>query len=118
MEWYKDVVFNKYAQFQGRAHRREYWMFFLVNLLIMVALRLAEDLLGVWGVASGLYGLAVFVPSLAAAVRRLHDTGRAGWWVLLALVPVAGTVALLVLLALEGEPGRNAYGEGTSSVVV
>lgn len=110
MDWYKEVVLNRYAQFSGRAHRSEYWMFFLVNLLIYAGLGTVEGLLGIGSFFSGLYGLAVFIPSLAVAVRRLHDTGRSGWWVLLALIPVLGVIALLVLLALEGEPGPNAYG--------
>lgn len=118
MEWYKEVVLRKYAQFDGRAHRTEYWNFFLFNVLIYLGISVVEALVGLGGLVSGLYGLAVLVPGIAAAVRRLHDTGRAGWWVLLALVPLVGAIALLVLLAQEGEPGANAYGEGPSRVTV
>jgi uncharacterized membrane protein YhaH (DUF805 family) len=116
MDWYKEVVLNKYAEFAGRAHRAEYWNFFLVNVVIYLALSAVESLVGIGGALSGLYGLAVLIPGIAAAVRRLHDTGRRGWWVLLALVPVLGTLALLVLLALEGEPGANAYGDSPAQL--
>lgn len=118
MEWYKEAVLNKYARFDGRAHRTEYWMFFLVNLLIYAGVGLVETLVGIWGIFSTLYSLAVLIPSIAAAVRRLHDTGRSGWWVLVALLPVVGVIALLILLALESEPGPNAYGEGPVRVTV
>ena len=111
--WYPEVL-KKYAVFSGRAHRKEYWFFFLVNVLIALALGVIDGLIGISGDANqsvlvSLYWLAVLVPSIAVGVRRLHDTGRSGWWMLLGLVPIVGLV-LLVFLALDGERGPNAYG--------
>lgn len=110
MNWYLDVVKHKYAQFDGRARRQEYWMFFLINLGIAIAIAIVEGLIGVtMGIIGLLYALAVLVPSIAAGVRRLHDTDRSGWWMLLGFVPLIG-LALIVLLALEGTQGPNQYG--------
>lgn len=102
--WYPEVL-KKYAVFGGRAHRREYWFFTLINLLIYIALVLVED----QRVLATIYSLAVLIPSIAVAVRRLHDTGRSGWWVLLGLVPILNIV-LIVFLALDGQRGPNEYG--------
>jgi uncharacterized membrane protein YhaH (DUF805 family) len=115
MDWYLGVL-KKYAQFSGRARRKEYWMYFLFNVVIAFVLGLVDGLLGLTGASGigllgGLYTLAVLVPSLAVAVRRLHDTGRSGWWLLVALVPLVGGIVLLVLLVLPGQSGPNAHGE-------
>jgi uncharacterized membrane protein YhaH (DUF805 family) len=114
MDWYIGV-WRQYAVFTGRARRKEYWMFFLVNLAIVVALDIADAAIGTstrsgFGVLAGLYGLAVLIPSLAVAVRRLHDTDKSGWWVLIGLVPFVGGIILIVLLALDGTPGPNRFG--------
>ena len=108
--WYPEVL-KKYAVFSGRAHRKEYWFFFLANVLIMLALSLLAEMsgAGLIRILYTLYWLAVLVPSIAVGVRRLHDTGRSGWWMLLGLVPIVGLV-LLVFLVLEGKRGPNAYG--------
>ena len=111
--WYPEVL-KKYAVFGGRARRQEYWFFVLCNVLIMIALGLIDALIGISGdarrsILASLYSLAVLLPTIAVGVRRLHDTGRSGWWMLLSLVPVANLV-LLVFLALDGERGPNAYG--------
>ncbi len=109
MEWYIDVL-KKYAEFSGRARRKEYWMFILVNLIISVVLSIFEGLLGGPGFVGILYSLLVFIPSFAVAVRRLHDTERSGWWLLILLVPLIGAIVLLVFMLLDGTPGDNDYG--------
>ncbi len=94
----------KYADFNGRATRAEYWWFMLFIVLLTVLLGFASDML------SSLFCLAMLLPSIAAAARRLHDTGRTGWWQLLGLLPVIGWIWLIVLLAMQGEPRPNPYG--------
>jgi len=117
MEWYR-MVWQKYAQFDGRSRRKEYWMFALVNVLISIALCVAI-LVGyatrnsavdiVFGILCCLYGLAGLIPGIAVSVRRLHDIGRSGWWLLIDFVPF-GCFVLLVFLVLDGTPGPNEYG--------
>ena len=117
MNWYLEVL-QKYAVFSGRARRKEYWLFFLFNILISMGLFVIEILAGVGSKLLGvgvslmglLYALAVLVPGLAVTVRRLHDTGRSGWWLLMAFIPLIGTIVLIVFLATDGKPGANRYG--------
>ena len=115
MDWYLDVLKNKYATFSGRARRKEYWMFLLINLVVSVALALIDSLIGSvsesgMGLLSSVYSIGVLIPSLALSVRRLHDIGRTGWWVLISIIPVIGVVVLLVFMLLDSEPGSNRYG--------
>ena len=107
MNWYINVLKN-YAVFSGRARRQEYWMFFLFNFIFA----LAASLIGMFtfGVVYILYGIAVFVPSLAVAVRRLHDIGKSGWYWFIVLIPVAGPIWFLVLMCTDSQPGENQYG--------
>ncbi|MDZ7658252.1 DUF805 domain-containing protein [Fodinibius sp.] len=125
MEWYIKVLKN-YAEFEGRARRKEYWMFTLINFLIYVALQAIMVMFGgmdpessigvlITGIL-GLYSLAVFIPSIAVGVRRLHDTGRSGWWLLISLVPIIGAIVLLVFLVQDSQPGANQYGENPKRV--
>ena len=109
MNWYLAVLKN-YAQFNGRARRKEFWMFVLFSSLILIVLGAVEWLLGLPAALSGLYNLGVLVPSFAVLFRRLHDTGRSGWWVLVLFVPLLGALAILFFTAQEGESGENAYG--------
>ncbi len=116
MSWYLEVL-QKYAMFDGRARRKEYWMFFLINILVSVVLLAIDNLIGTFspqmggvGLLQGLYSLAILIPSLAVTVRRLHDTGRTGWWVLISLVPLIGGLILLIFMVLDSEPGTNEYG--------
>ena len=114
MNWYMAVL-KKYAEFTGRARRKEYWMFALINFLICVVLVVIDVQSGLsnpmgLGVLSGLYSLAVFVPSLAVSVRRLHDTDRSGWWLLILLVPLIGAIVFLVFMLLDSQPGENRHG--------
>ena len=120
---------KKYADFSGRATRMEYWLFTLLNsVLIMIPIFLGmilliageemrEEALQVVGgliMAVGfLVGLATFIPLLAVSVRRLHDTNRSGWFYLLSIIPVVnyiGSIVLLVFYCLDGDAGPNQYG--------
>jgi len=114
MEWYLAVLKN-YVGFTGRAHRPEYWYFTLFNFLIAMGIAFFERLIGLAGAEaggplSGLYSLALLVPSLAVGVRRLHDSGKSGFWLLLLFLPVIGWVILLFFMVLPGEGGTNEYG--------
>jgi uncharacterized membrane protein YhaH (DUF805 family) len=109
MNWYLEVL-KKYAVFTGRARRTEYWMFVLVSVIISVVLTVVEMVVRLPGVLSGLYALATLLPSIGVGVRRLHDTNRSGWWLLISLVPVIGVIVLIVFLATDSQPGSNQYG--------
>lgn len=107
MNWYLAVL-KKYVDFSGRARRKEYWFFFLFNFIIAIVLGIIDAMLGL-GFLGFIYMLAVLLPALAVTIRRLHDTDRSGWWILIALVPVIGIV-LLVFMVLPGTSGDNQYG--------
>ncbi|CAN7392274.1 DUF805 domain-containing protein [Rossellomorea sp. LjRoot5] len=113
MHWYLTAL-NKYADFTGRSRRKEFWMFSLVNFVIMFILSFAANIVDSSGtifmVLYGIYALAVFVPSLAVSVRRLHDTGRSGAWYFIAFVPIAGAIVLLVFMCFDSDHGSNQYG--------
>ena len=115
MGWYLEAL-KKYAVFSGRSRRKEYWYFVLFSLVVSLALSAVDALLGTFpssanvGLLGGIYGLAVLIPSIAVSVRRLHDIDRTGWWVLISLVPVIGSIVLLVFAVLDGTPGQNRFG--------
>ncbi|HEU4948405.1 MAG TPA: DUF805 domain-containing protein [Kribbella sp.] len=113
MQWYTDVI-KKYVEFSGRARRKEFWMFVLINAVISIALGLVDRAIGTYssggGLLQGIYGLAVLLPSIAVAIRRLHDTNRSGWWILIGLIPVVGWIIVIVWYATEGNAGDNRYG--------
>ena len=112
MEWYL-MVLKKYTQFNGRSRRKEYWMFILFNMIISYALNFVDYYINSdspMGYLSGLYTLAVFLPSLAVGIRRLHDVNKSGWYYLLILLPIIGWIWLIVLLATDGTKGPNQYG--------
>lgn len=124
IENYKKVVFENYATFSGRARRSEFWYYVLANLIIGIIIGIIENMLGLGnysssgnsfyyqgGIISNLYSLAVLIPGLAVGVRRLHDTGRSGWNLLFALIPLAGAIILIVFFATEGESGSNKFGK-------
>lgn len=85
-------------------------MFFLFNIIISFVLGFIEGLAGLPGALSGLYSLAVLIPGIAVSVRRLHDTNRSGWWLLIGLVPFIGAIVLLIFMLQDGQPGDNRYG--------
>lgn len=115
MEW-ATLPLKKYADFTGRARRKEYWMFTLLVIAASVVIGMVEGILGLsgtlamYGPLSLLFMLAILIPSIAVGVRRLHDTNRSGWWMLIGLIPIVGSIVLLVFFVLEGTRGPNAYG--------
>jgi uncharacterized membrane protein YhaH (DUF805 family) len=109
MNWYIGVL-KKYAVFSGRARRKEYWMFFLFNFIVYIVLPVVEGVLGSRGIMGMLYSLAVLIPGIAVSVRRLHDTNRSGWWLLIGLIPLVGAIALLIFMVQDSQDGENEYG--------
>jgi uncharacterized membrane protein YhaH (DUF805 family) len=109
LEWYLKVLKN-YVGFQGRARRKEYWMFVLFSVIVSIVLTIIESILSVSQVLTGLYSLAILLPSLAVGVRRLHDTGRSGWWLLIGLIPLIGAIILLVFMCQDSQEKDNEYG--------
>jgi len=115
MNWYLAVL-KKYVVFNGRARRKEYWMFTLFNIIFLIAAMILDNVVGtaIKGVGYGLfyclYALAVLLPGIAVMVRRLHDVGKSGWFLFIGLIPLVGGIWLLVLACTDGNPGENAYG--------
>jgi uncharacterized membrane protein YhaH (DUF805 family) len=138
MNYYMQA-FRKYAVFSGRARRMEYWMFTVINFAILFGLNILGGVLGMGGFALGSIGgetaanfgsiigillgflpglifcLIILLPSLAVGVRRLHDTGRSGLWMLLGLIPFVGFI-LLVFFLMDSQPGDNQYGPNPKGV--
>ena len=110
MNWYLTLMTQKYASFSGRARRTEYWMFFLVYFVIALVIGVVEGLLSIGGYLTGIFALVHLLPSLGVTVRRLHYTGRSGWWILLSFIPIIGALVLLYFMVISGEPQDNAYG--------
>jgi len=105
------TVFKKYSVFSGRSNKAEYWNFFWSNLAISVALSLFSKIIGNDSNLLGmLYSLVIFLPSTALSIRRLHDIGKTGWMLLVSLIPVAGFIWLLILMATDGDTEENEYG--------
>jgi len=114
MNWYFEVL-KKYAVFSGRARRKEYWYFVLFNFLIGILLGIIDGAIGGFdpekvGILGLIYTLAILIPSLAVTFRRLHDTGRSGWWWLIGLIPLIGWIVLFVFMVLDSDPETNEYG--------
>ena len=119
MEWYLKVMRENYANFNGRARRKEYWMFTLFYILLVVACTFALALLDATGSQSLTLLVAIIsiaailahvVPSIAVTVRRLHDVGQSGWFLLLAFIPYIGNLIIFVFSVIEGNKGTNKYG--------
>ena len=124
MSWYIKVL-KKYAVFSGRARRKEYWMFVLFNFIFGLVASLIDLGIGLLtfavfglGLLSILYALAVFVPGLAVSVRRLHDVGKSGWYLLINLIPIAGPIWFLVLACTDSQPGDNKYGPNPKEEII
>ena len=123
MNWYLKVL-KQYADFKGRARRKEYWMFVLFNMIFAIVAMILDNVLGIemegigYGPLYGLYVLAMLIPGLAVAVRRLHDVGKSGWMILIALIPLIGTIWLLVLMVTDSNPGENQYGQNPKEATV
>lgn len=124
--YFVDTLKNRYAAFKGRATRSEYWyfmLFFIIIALILTALdsMIINPLLGIQplvetartGILSMLFSLGTLIPSVALAIRRLHDIGRSGWWILLGVIPIVNIIGIFVLLYFfikDCQPGENLYG--------
>jgi uncharacterized membrane protein YhaH (DUF805 family) len=121
MNWYLKVL-RQYADFNGRARREEYWMFTLFNLIFIIVAMILDNILGLtveeepYGVFYFLYAFAVLIPGLAVTVRRLHDVGKSGWMILVALIPIIGAIWLLALMVFDSDPGDNEYGQNPKGV--
>lgn len=114
MDWYFKVLKN-YVGFSGRARRKEYWMFVLVNFVLTGVLSILDKMLGLRiagdeGMLTTVYGVFIFLPYWAVQFRRLHDTDRSAWWLLLLLIPVVGWLIILAFNCQNGTPGVNKFG--------
>ncbi len=138
-QYYVDTLKNRYAQFKGRASRSEFWYFVLFNLVVSIVLAILDGVLGTSysydiatntmatatteaasvsvtqtiGYLQSFYGLAVLIPSIAVSIRRLHDLGKSGWWILLGVIPLVNFIGFFVLLYFyvqDSQPGENEYG--------
>jgi len=116
MKWYFKVLEN-YVNFEGRARRKEYWMFVLFNMIFGTAAMVLDNVTGLafeeigYGPIYGIYLLAVILPSIAVGVRRLHDIGKSGGYYFIILIPIIGAIWFFVLMVTEGDAGVNEFGE-------
>lgn len=134
--FYKDVVMNwylaalkKYVDFNGRARRKEYWYFTLFNVIFILICSAIDNHFGwMYSHTSDLYAynlgfltiayyLATILPALAVSVRRLHDTDRTGWWILIGLIPLIGTIVLIIFFVIDSKPGTNKYGPNPKGII-
>jgi uncharacterized membrane protein YhaH (DUF805 family) len=103
------TCFSKYVTFSGRARRSEFWWFYLFTVICFIVVAIIDAAIGN-SILEFVLLLALILPSLAASMRRLHDTGRSGWWVLIGLVPFVGAIILIVFECGDSQPGTNQYG--------
>ncbi|WP_028025443.1 DUF805 domain-containing protein [Enterovibrio calviensis] len=108
------MALKKYAEFSGRARRKEYWMFILFYLIFSIVLTFIDSMLGTMFL-SLIFSLALLIPSISLTARRLHDTGRSGWWQLIALIPLVGAIVMLVFLVQDSKED-NQYGANPKSI--
>lgn len=125
MEWML-MPLKRYADFNGRSRRKEYWMFALFQLIVIFGITILGSILGAFSPDAsggmsfggslmfgliGIYFLAIIVPSIAVQVRRFHDQDKSGWFVLLNFIPYLGGLIVFVFMCLDGTKGKNSYGE-------
>jgi len=110
VSYWKLVVLERYAKFDGRSRRAEFWWYALANFIISVVLNLLQAAASIFVILVVIYGLAVLIPGIAVAIRRLHDTDKSGWWLLIGLIPIVGAIVLIVFWATDGPPAPNRYG--------
>lgn len=116
MNYFIDCLTKKYACFSGRARRQEYWLFVLFNIIAGIIVGVISGVLvsvtnvTAFAFLGTIYNLAVLIPGFAVFFRRLHDTGRSGWWWLIAFIPIIGWIVLIVFCCLDSQPGDNQYG--------
>ena len=115
MNWFL-IALKKYATFSGRAQRAEYFYYFLFVALIFIGLTIIDNITGSYsaedrmGLLGAIFSLATFIPSLAVSVRRLHDIGHSGWWLLIGIIPLIGFIVLLIFFTRDSAPSENSYG--------
>jgi uncharacterized membrane protein YhaH (DUF805 family) len=116
MNWYLKAL-SQYADFSGRARRKEYWMFILFNMIFALLAMTLDNLLGIamkeigYGPLYGLYAIAMFIPGLAVLIRRLHDVGKSGWMLFILFIPLVGLIWLFILLCSDSQTEENKWGE-------
>lgn len=120
MNWYLKVL-KQYADFSGRARRKEYWMFGLFNMIFAIAAMILDNLVGLagptgYGALYAIYSLILFIPGLAVLVRRLHDVGKSGWMFFIVLIPLIGAIWIFVLLVSDSKSGENKYGANPKEI--
>ena len=110
MNFYVDA-WKKFADFNGRARRKEFWIFLLINMAVLYGLQFIAEHLGIVGtIILGVCGLSILVPSAAVSIRRMHDIGKSGWWVLVNFIPLIGSIWFIILGAKDSVPGTNEWG--------
>ena len=122
MKWFIKCI-KQYADFKGRARRKEYWMFtlfyllFLLPLAVLVGIEIGLEIeIPIFTILFVLFIFALIVPTYAVTARRLHDTGRSGWWILINFIPYIGGIWLFVLTCLDSEPGTNKWGDNPKEI--
>jgi len=117
MSWFLEAL-KKYAVFSGRARRKEYWMYalFVGIIYVVLAVIVAASKSSAGIAILGIFYLAILLPSLAVGVRRLHDIGKSGWWLLFGIVPIVGGITLLIFSCMDSQPGANQYGPNPKEV--
>jgi uncharacterized membrane protein YhaH (DUF805 family) len=116
MEWFLKAL-RQYSDFEGRARRKEYWMYTLFYIIFAVVAIVLDMILGFttddlgYGLLYILYVLAMLIPTLAVSIRRLHDVGKSGWMILVGFIPIIGAIWLIILFVSDSNPGVNQYGE-------
>ncbi len=116
MHYFVDVL-KRYAVFTGRARRAEYWYFTLFSIIVSIVLSIISEIIGdSKNIIGSLYSLAVLLPGIAVGIRRLHDIGKSGWWMLINFIPIAGWIWFIVLACKESTPGDNKYGPNPKNI--
>ena len=111
LHWFINPVKNQYTDFTGRTTRKNFWMYVLCYWILYIGLAIVSLIIQMEDVLTGLFALAVLLPSIAITTRRLHDVGKSGWWQLITLIPILGIIVLIYFTAQEGDKGANMYGE-------
>jgi uncharacterized membrane protein YhaH (DUF805 family) len=109
MHWYLEA-FKKYADFSGRARRKEFWYFLLFHTLVVLGVMVVDTAVSLDGWLLVIYAVAAVIPAVAVSVRRLHDTGRSTGWLLIGFIPIVGAIALLIFFMGDSQPHTNNYG--------
>jgi uncharacterized membrane protein YhaH (DUF805 family) len=110
VSYWKKAVLENYAEFSGRSRRAEFWWFALANFIVNIVFTVLGQATALFTILGFVYGLAVLIPGIAVGIRRLHDTGKSGWWLLIALIPFVGVIVLIVFMATDSTPGTNEWG--------